>query len=110
MEGLFLNYHLNIEILKFISLKVSPDKLLTGNLKPKEIVNNLISELRAQPESKAIISKKNLKTLKPWLLKMDTYIKLLRIKKPSNAKALLLESEKIFAILNISLKKILVGK
>jgi hypothetical protein len=108
LEALFLNYHLNVEILKFISLKLNPGKL-TKDVKPKEILNDLISLVNSQPSAKAIIGKKNLKILKPWLFKMDMFIKTLRIKNPSNTKTLLAESEKIFAILNISLTKIFIG-
>jgi hypothetical protein len=108
LEALIKNYHLNLEILKFISFKINPDKS-TKNLKAKELLSLVIDEIHAQPKSKIIISKKNLKMLKPWLVKMDFYLKTLKMKSPTNTKSLLHECEKIFAVLNISLAKIHIG-
>jgi hypothetical protein len=108
LEALLANYHLNIEILKFISLKVNPG-MSVKNVKPKEILNALILIVNNEHSSKAIINKKNLKILKPWLIKMDAFFKTLKIKNPSNIKNLILESEKIFSVLNISLSKIFIG-
>jgi len=108
IEALLANYHLNIEILKFISLKINPD-FLVKNVKPKEILNALIPVVNNEHSSKAIINKKNLKILKPWLTKMDTFFKILKIKSPSGVKHLILESERIFSVLNISLAKIFIG-
>ncbi len=107
-EALITHYHLNIEVLKFISLKLNPDKT-TKNIKPKDILNDLISIINNEAASKSIISKKNLKILKPWLNKMEVFFKTLKIKNPLNTKSLLVESEKIFAILNISLAKIFIA-
>lgn len=106
-DALFKNYHLNIELLKFLLSKVDPGKSLE-NLKPKELLNLLITEVGNKASAKAVINKKNLKSLKPWLAKMDLYIKTLKVKEPSNTKSLLSESEKIFSLLHISVTKLLV--
>lgn len=105
LDALIRIYHLNIEALRFISLKLT-QKIPAKNLKTKQILNELISEARKQPHSK-IISKKSLKSLKPWLNKMDIYFKTLKLKQPHNTKSLFNETEKIFFILNISLTKIM---
>ncbi len=109
LEALLNYYYLNVEILSFISLNLNPN-LPVKNIKTKEILNNLIAEVSGQSKSKGIITKKNLKMLKPWVLKMDDFFKTLKIKPPTNTKVIILECEKIFAILNISLTKILISK
>ncbi len=108
IEALFMKYHLNIGVLKYISSRIDPSNNVT-NKKPKEVLGDLISAVNSRPTSKTIVNKKNLKILKPWLNKMDEYLKILKVKSPTTTKNLLLESEKIFTILNISLTKIFIG-
>lgn len=78
----------------------------TRDTKPTELLEQLILEAGIKPELKPIISKKNLKTLRPWLAKMDLFFKQLKRKQPSDTKALLQESEHIFTILKISATKL----
>lgn len=108
LEALLRNYHLNVETLKFISLKLTA--LKQDHLKVKHILSHLLEEAGRRGDMKTTISKKNLKTLKPWLSKMETFFKILKSKEPSNVKALLHEGENVFAILQISAAKIFVGQ
>lgn len=105
LEALLSNYHLNIDLLKLIYSKSG----LTGSAEDKKI-KILISELNEQiakdEKLKILIAKKNLKIVKVWASKMDTYFKALKHKSPDNSKSLYVESQKIFAILNISAHKI----
>jgi hypothetical protein len=108
LDALIKNYHLNLEILKYISLNLNPG-LPSKNLKPKQILNALITEIKKHPDSK-FISKKSLKPLKPWLVKMDAYFKILKNKPPVNTTILFAETEKIFNLLYISFTKMLSAK
>jgi hypothetical protein len=108
LEALLKNYHLNVDLLKFISLKLTAVKH-NEDLKVKHILSHLLEETSRRGDLKTIIGKKNLKTVKPWLSKMDVCFKTLRSQEPTNVKILLNEGEKIFAILHISASKIFVG-
>lgn len=108
IEALLDIYYLNIEVLRYMTLKftsVNADE----SIKVKHMMDNLISEIEKRPELKTIITKKNLKVLKPWLSKMDDFFKTLKNNKPDNSKMLLLEGEKVFGILKISFTKLLIS-
>jgi hypothetical protein len=107
-EALIKYYHLNVEVLKFISSKLNPG-FSSKNLKAKTVLIALISEIKKQPGSK-LIAKKSLKALKPWLNKMDIYFKTLKVKNPLNTMNMIVESEKIFSLLYISFTKTLALK
>lgn len=104
LESLLNLYHLNINILRFIALRVNIKN--PGDTKPTELLEELILEADIKPGLKSIIAKKNLKTLRPWLAKMDLFFKQLKRKQPSDTKVLLQESEHIFTILKISATKL----
>ncbi|MCE3227133.1 MAG: hypothetical protein K0S32_1684 [Bacteroidetes bacterium] len=108
LEALLRNYHLNAGTLRFISTKLTAAKH-DDELKVKHILSHLVEETGRRGDLKSIIGKKNLKTVKPWLSKMDVFFKTLKSKEPANVKTLLSEGEKIFAILQISATKIFVG-
>jgi hypothetical protein len=108
LEALLKNYHLNVEILKLISDKhTSPN---TDLIKAKHILGNLLEQVNDRAELKSTITRKNLKTMKPWLSKMDGFFKTIKVKEPSDTKSLLTEGEKIFAILQMSATKIFAGQ
>lgn len=106
-EALLKTYHLNIDIIKHILLNANKDYSFKDK-KIKLIVNEFLEEISINPNLKSILNKKNLKTVKPWLNKMDDFFKLLKLQSPSNTKSLLIETEKIFGILNISATKLFV--
>ena len=107
LEALLKTYHLNIDIIKHILLSANKDYSFKDK-KIKLIVNEFLEEISINPALKSILNKKNLKVVKPWLNKMDDYFKALKLQAPSNTKALLAETEKIFGILNISATKLFV--
>jgi hypothetical protein len=104
LEALINNYHLNISVLRFLLIRLAPNVPIK-ELKVKGVLLQLIEEVNVTPSSKTIISKKNLKALKPWLIKFDSYLKVLKQKAPTNTKSLLTEGEQVFMLLNISLSK-----
>ncbi len=105
LEALLENYHLNIDLLKLICSRSE----LTG-FDPEKKIKNIISELSKEIDDnqtlKSIISKKNLKIIKVWSVKMDGFFKELKHKHPNNLKALFSETQKISGVLNISAHKI----
>jgi len=107
LEAVLRVYHLNIKMLKFLSVRLLAVEH-NDDVKPKHIVNQLVEQLNLNTSLKTTINKKNLKTLKPWLTKMDTFMKTLKHREPSNTKTLLAESEQILGILKISVTKILI--
>lgn len=109
MEALLKNYHLNLDIIRYI-LSTHVSGYSFRDKKIKEIVNDVIEETSVNPKLKSILNKKNLKVLKPWLFKMDTFFKALKHGRPVNTKALQQETEKIFALLNISVNKLFAQK
>jgi len=109
MEALLKNYHLNLDIIRYI-LSTYVSGYSFRDKKIKEIVNDVIEETSVNPKLKSILNKKNLKVLKPWLFKMDTFFKALKHGRPVNTKALQQETEKIFALLNISVNKLFAQK
>jgi hypothetical protein len=104
-EALIKNYHLNLNLIKYIFNNCSATKS-TQNKKFRVLVEELIDELNANPHYKSIISKTSLKQILPWALKMEVFFKTLKLKQPSNTKILLHDSEHILAILTISVAKI----
>ncbi len=104
-EALLKNYHLNLQLLKFIFAYCSLTKS-TQNKKAKILIAELNAELNTNPKLKAIISKKSLKNINHWVLKIDLFFKTLKLKEPSNTKILLAEGEQVLGILNISANKI----
>ena len=107
LEALLNNYHLNVDLLKLIY----STSALTNTVEEKKlklIITELCDEIDKNPALKTIIAKKNLKIVKVWTSKMDEFFKTLKHKQPSNTKLLFGETQKIFAILNISAHKIFV--
>ena len=109
LEALLRTYHLNIDLLRFIILKVSPKYNFEGK-KVKEIIKEFQKEALTNAALKTIITKRSIKSLKPWLLKMDTFFKTLKLESPGNLPVLQNESEKICGILKISVNKLFVKK
>ncbi len=109
LEALLSNYHLNIDLLKLIYSRSG----LTRSAEEKKIkvlISELSAEISKDNKLKTLITKKNLKIVKVWASKMDAYFKVLKHKCPENSKSMYVESQKIFAILNLSAHKIFVHK
>lgn len=104
-EALLKNYHLNLDIIRYILVTYATDYSVKDK-KIKVIVDDFTEEIGVNPKLKSIINKKNLKVVKPWLAKMDAYFKALKNTSPYNTKSLQQETEKIFALLNISVNKL----
>ncbi len=105
LEALLANYHLNVDLLKLIYTRSA----LSGSVndkKIKAIIAELAVEIDKNTKLKTVIAKKNLKIVKVWISKMDTFFKELKHKYPENTKSLFTETQKIFAVLNISAHKI----
>lgn len=109
LEGLIKSYHLNTDLVKFILASTSQEHSFE-NKKIKAIVHELLKEMDTNAALKTIINKRSIKTLKPWLSKMDTFLKNLRLAYPGNLAPLQDETEKIFGILKISANKLFVKK
>ncbi|MBL7930769.1 MAG: hypothetical protein JNL60_02650 [Bacteroidia bacterium] len=103
-EALIRTYHLNLDLIRFLISSNTPEKNL-GDKKAKELVNDLVKKIDEYPKLKTLITKKSAKALKPWMEKMDVFFKSLKIKQPTSVSALQSETEKIVAILNISVSK-----
>ncbi len=108
-EALIVSYHHNLELMLFILSRAVPD-YNAANKKVKTIAKEFFEEISVNPKLKAVINKKNFKGVKVWLKNMDLYFKSLKSKLPSNTKQILAESENIFAILNISVNKMIAKK
>lgn len=104
-EALIKNYHLNLHLVKYIFSNCCASKT-TFNKKLSILLNELLYEIENHPNIKCVISKKSIKQILPWALKMELFFKLLKIKEPANTKLLLTESESVLAILSISSAKI----
>ncbi len=105
MEALIKTYHLNIDLVKYI-LESCSEGYSTRGKKIKAVLHQFLEEVNVNPKLKAVLNKRNLKSLKPWLDKMDRFFKTLKMQAPSNLSALQQETEKIFGILNISANKL----
>lgn len=108
LEALLKNYHLNLDIIRYILSTYSDYSV--KDKKIKVVVHDFLEETTVNPKLKAILNKKNLKTLKPWLDKMDIFFKALKYRNPSTTKNLQLETEKIFAMLHISVNKLFASR
>lgn len=106
LEALLKNYQLNIQLIRFL-LKSGTKNPSLDSIKIKQLMTQFIDEVSVNPELKSIINKKNLKFVKPWLSKMETFLKALKQGEIKQAKNLQLESEKVFAVLHISAAKLL---
>ncbi|MBL7912264.1 MAG: hypothetical protein JNJ41_14480 [Bacteroidia bacterium] len=109
LEALLANYHLNVDLLKLIYTRSGLSESTDGK-KVKAVINELSAEIDKNTKLKTVISKKNLKVVKVWASKMDAFFKALKHKHPENTKSLFTESQKIFAVLNISAHKIFIQK
>lgn len=108
LEALLRMYHLNINILRFISSRSNvPDA--DSSAKPLQLIESLVAEINLRPDIKAIMAKKNLKSLRPWFSKMDLFFKVLKRKEPANTQTLLNESEQVLALLKIATTKLLIN-
>jgi hypothetical protein len=109
LEALLENYHLNVDLLRLICTK-SEVEGCDADKKIKSIVSELSKEIDENQKLKSVISKKNLKIVKVWVGKMDAFFKILKHKRPTNAKILFHETQKISGVLNISAHKIFAHK
>ena len=109
LEGLIRSYHLNVDLIKFILTSSSPGHSFE-NKKMKAIVAEFLEEVTTNEKLRTIINKKSIKTLKPWLTKMDGFFKSLKTHSPSGLESLQDETEKIYGILKISANKLFVKK
>lgn len=105
LEALLTNYHLNVDLLKLIYTKTELSES-ANDKKIKAIIAELAVEIDKNTKLKTVIAKKNLKIVKVWASKMDAFFKELKHKHPENTKSLFNETQKIFAVLNISAHKI----
>lgn len=108
LEALLKNYHLNLDIIRYILYTYSDYSV--KDKKIKTIVRDFTEETMVNPKLKAILNKRNLKTLKPWLDKMDVFFKALKHSNPPNTKGLQQETENIFAMLHISVNKLFASR
>lgn len=106
LEALLKNYQLNIQLIKFL-LKSGTKNPSLDTVKIKQLMALFIEEVSVNSDLKTIISKKNLKFVKPWLSKMEDFLKALKQGEIKNAKTLQQESETVFAVLHISAAKLL---
>ncbi len=104
LEALLRSYHLNLSVIYFLLVSARPD-YETTNKKTKQLLKDFGDELSVNAGLKSSINKKTFKLVKTWMKKMDSYHKVLRTNEPTNTKQLLIESQKIFSLLNISLVK-----
>jgi hypothetical protein len=104
IEALIKIYHLNISVVLFLSENLQLPKKKAD--RPKDVLKNLMSFVKANGNAKQIVTKKNLKIAKLWLDKMDVFFKDIKLGQPANTRQLINESEKIFSLLNISLTKL----
>ncbi len=104
-EALIRTYHLNLEILRYI-LATCVEDYHAKDKKVKVLVADLAHESEKNASLHTILSKKNLKAIKPWLGKMEVFFKTLKHKLPANSRALQQEGEKIAGLLNISVNKL----
>ncbi len=109
LEALLANYHLNVDLLKLIYTRSGLSES-ADDKKIKAVINELSAEIDKNSKLKTVIAKKNLKVVKVWASKMDAFFKVLKHKHPENTKSLFAETQKIFAVLNISAHKIFVQK
>jgi len=107
LEALIKNYHLNVDLIRFM-LSNAISKYSTKDKKIKVIVQEFLKEIETNEKLKAILNKKNLKAVKPWLDNMDAFFKALKLQYPANLKTLQSDTEKVFGILNISANKLFV--
>lgn len=106
-EALIRSYQLNVDLMRFMLSTANPEH--SGkDKKIKVLVKLFQEEIGLHPELKAIIHNKSLKSLKPWLLKMDQFFKATKLSHPFETNLLQHETEKIFGILNISANKLFV--
>jgi hypothetical protein len=106
LEALLKNYQLNIQLIKFL-LKSGTKNPSLDTVKIKQLMALFIEEVSVNSDLKTIISKKNLKFVKPWLSKMEDFLKALKQGEIKNAKTLQQESETVFGVLHISAAKLL---
>lgn len=106
-ESIIRGYQLNMALAKFI-LSLGSDQEIATHAKMKHVVAELSQQVSVNPNLKMIISKKSVKSLRPWLAKMDAFFKAIKQGLAIETKELESETEKIFALLNISFSKLVV--
>jgi hypothetical protein len=107
LEALVRSYSLNIELIRFVLSTLSP----TYNAKEKKVkpmVRDFIREITEHPEYKSVIQKRSLKSVKPWVDKMDGFYKSLKAGLPVQPEKLQAETDRIFGILNLSASKLFI--
>jgi hypothetical protein len=108
IEALIRSYFLNIELIRYIQSSLSP----TYNVKDKKVkpmVRDFLNEISNHPEFKAVIQKKNLKTVRPWIDKMDGFFKSMKAGHYEKPDKLQIEAQRIFGILNLSASKLFIS-
>jgi hypothetical protein len=105
MEALLKLHHLNVALLKHLCAKVNAPGDVKG-LRPKQLAAALVSAHPANPAVRKYIGTRNTKALKPWITKMDKWLKTIKTKDASNTKPLILDSFHVFTILRVSFAKL----
>ena len=105
LEALLKNYHLNLNIIRYI-LGTCSESYSPRGKKIKEVFHQFLEETSTNPKLRSVLNKRNLKIVKPWLQKMDLFFKTLKMQQPSNVRILQQETEKITGLLNISFVKL----
>lgn len=106
-EALIRSYHLNLELIRFI-LSFSEKAGNPADMKIKKVIQQLLKELSLNPRLKSIINKKHFKAVKLWTLKMEQFFRDMKQGTHRNPKELLVETERIAGLLNISVAKLLI--
>jgi len=105
LEALIRSYHLNVELIKQLLSTAEPKRNVSGK-KIKSLVKALLEISEQKPELKSLINKRSIKSLKPWVEKMESFFKSLKLSGSYRVNTLQLETDKIFGILKISVNKI----
>lgn len=109
IEALLQVYYANISLLVSIVNHCDPKQDVL-NKKPKTVLKEFLKIYLIDENIKRIIAKKNIKHLKDWFKKMETFFDKIKIQQPKNTKQLLQEAEYLLNILNISNQKIIGNK
>lgn len=106
-EALIRTYHLNLAMLRYFLDRFSEHTPPAKALKFKATIARIMNESDHNAELRSVLSRRNLKMVKPWTEKMEVFLKTLRQRQPANTKLLLAEAQKIAGLLTISLRKAL---
>ena len=107
-EALIRLFHLNKALFHFILIRALPEMSLKDK-KMKQVMDIFIKELDLNERLKMLINKKNSKPVKLWFKQMDSFMKDLKNKWPSNQNHLIHSGEAVFLLLHMSDNKLLPG-